>query len=211
MRTAHLHAVLMIFAALPGRFQSCNNEPPRCPASDIAGNPEAYPELCGDGVSAPLCHTVRPGSLSILNDVEMLVENSVYLEPPPEPLDDRCRYWVFDTVDPAQLRFWVVPLRQGVPTVVPPAQIRVGSKTPAAGESTMSAYQCSSDIRGSCIADLVTAWSWTLRPVDDGIFADDYVYATEVFAMRGNCPAGGGGLKVGDMWKGSGTLYRPGG
>jgi hypothetical protein len=209
MRTVHAHAVLLLFAALPGRFPSCDRETPPCPASDIAGHPEAYPELCGDGISAPLCTTAEPGSLSILNPVEELVEVSDYLVPPPAPLDNRCRYWVFETVDPAMLRYWVVPFRQGVPTVVPFARIRAGSEAPAAGESAMSAYHCSSDIRGNCIVDLVTVWSWTLRSKADDVFADDYVYATKVFAVRGNCPAGSAGMKVGDVWKGSGTLYRP--
>lgn len=209
MRAAIFQSAVLLFAALPGRFQSCDEEQPICPAADVAAHPESYPELCGDGVSKPRCTSFEPTAPLVLQRLENLADVSHYLVEPPAPLDERCRYWTLETLDADSLRSWVLPTRYGLPMVLPFSRLRSDSKNPGVGQSTMSAYFCSSDIRGSCMVDLVTVFSWTLRSLRDEVFANDFVYATKVFAVRGDGSGTCEGLRVGDFWTGSGELYRP--
>jgi len=211
MKGAVFQAALVLFAALPGRFQSCDEESSPCPAPDIAAHPENYPELCGDGVTKPRCTSLEPKLPLVLRRLEKLAEVSSYLKEPPAALDERCRYWTLEMLDADAMRSWILPSRFGVPMVLPFARLRSDSRNPAVGLSAMSAYFCSSDIRAGCIVDLVTTMSWTLQGTQDKVFAHDFVYATNVIAARGDCPAGSADSKAGDLWTGSGTLYRPSG
>lgn len=214
MSSCHLNILLFIFAALPGTVKSCS-EPDQqeiwCPSADIAAHPENYPELCGSTSSDVHCVTTVPENLADLNKYEQFTEVSMYLVPPVEIPHENYLTWKLEKVFNSTIRFWTVPFHYGLPVTVPLSEIRSDSYRLRAYESRMSAYMCTSDTRGGCIIDMLSAWSWTLRHPSDDLFANDYMYATRVMAMRGNCQLGPEKIKVGDVWKGSGKLYRRGG
>ena len=212
MKLGHLNIVAAIFAALPGNPRSCSGEEEEeiwCPSQDIAGHPEDYAELCGDTRMDVQCLTTVPKNSNVIRNHEYLTEVSEYLTPPVEIPEMYYRFWKLENVPIGNLRYWTVPFHYGVPIVKPISEFRSDTEWPEESESKMSAYHCSSDVRGECIIDMLTAWSWTLRPIEDPVFADDYVYATKIIALRGNCPVGQGKHKVGDTWKGYGKLIRP--
>lgn len=212
-----------ILATLPGQLRSCGQDDVACidvrPGQCMVRSFLQDEDLCGGEETAVECFTDMPVGVNDhlapwepVAQVATLVVDTEHTAPGAWQRVGSWIFWIPRDGDPiaGQMRTRMVPPHHGDPIPIPFAALRGSDEVLQEGVTRMSAYQRTSDIRLGCIINRAVVWTWTLRAMDDDIFADDLDAAVKVVGLEGDCQQAGLPSQ-GYTYRLRGKLYRPDG